>query len=286
MKLVTHPLYGYGGERLTMRGKCTLTCKYKMRVLRRKVHVDDTTAPPILCLKACLDFGLIQPVMSVSQTPGTNIMDEVLGIFSGIGLFPGVCTIHLDPKATPVVHSLRRVPHALHSRLKEELQNMEKQHIVVKVTEPTEWVNSMVAAEKPRTGKLRICLDPRDLNKAIKPPHYPMPTLDDITTKLAGARYFSVMDARSSYWAIKLTEESSKLTTFNTISEHYRLLRLPFGLVSAQDEFQRKIDETYEGLEGVTAIVDDVLIYGKTKAEYNRNLYAKLQHSGEREVSD
>lgn len=65
------------------------------------MHVDDTTAPPVLGLKACLDFGLIQLVMSVSQTPGTNIMDEFLDIFSGIGLFPGECTIHLDPKATP-----------------------------------------------------------------------------------------------------------------------------------------------------------------------------------------
>jgi len=85
----------------------------------------------------------------------------------------------------------------------------------VKVTEPAEWVNSLVAAEKPR--KFRICLDPRDLNKAIKRPHYPLPTLDEITAKLAETRYFSVMDARSGYWAIKLTEESSKLTTFDTI---------------------------------------------------------------------
>ena len=52
----------------------------------------------------------------------------------------------------------------------------------------------MVAAEKPRTGKLRVCLDPKDLNKVIKRPHYPLPTLDDITAKLAGACYFSVMD--------------------------------------------------------------------------------------------
>uniref|UniRef100_A0A3P9LL44 Gypsy retrotransposon integrase-like protein 1 n=1 Tax=Oryzias latipes TaxID=8090 RepID=A0A3P9LL44_ORYLA len=222
--------------------------------------------------------------MSVTQTPVTNSMDEFKDVFTGIGLFPGECTIHLDPKATPVVHPPRRVPHALRSRLKKELENMEEQHIIVKVTEPTEWVNSMVVAEKPRTGKLRICLDPRDLNKAVKRPHYPLPTLDDITAKLAGARYFSVMDARSGYWAIKLTDESSKLTTFNTIFGRYRFLRLPFGLVSAQDEFQRKIDETYEGLEGVTAIVDDILIYGKTKAEHDRNLHAMLQRSRERGV--
>ncbi len=59
---------------------------------------------------------------------------------------------------------------------------------------------------------------------------------------------------------------------------------LPFGLISAQDEFQRKIDETYEGLNGVMAIVDDILIYGQTKAEHDENLHVMLQRSRERGV--
>lgn len=99
---------------------------------------------------------------------------------------------------------------------------LSKSDIVTKVTEPTDWVNALVVVEKPRTGKLRVCLHPRDLNKAIKRPHYPLPTLVGIAHKLVGAHYFSVMDARSGYWAIKLTEESSKLTTFNTPFGRYR----------------------------------------------------------------
>nr|XP_023660029.1 uncharacterized protein K02A2.6-like [Paramormyrops kingsleyae] len=142
----------------------------------------------------------------------------------------------------------------------------------------------MVAVEKPKTGQLRLCLDPKDLNNVIKRPYYPLPTLEDITSKLAGACYFSVMDARSGYWAIKLTDESSKLTTFNTIFGRYRFLRLPFGLKSAQDEFQRKVNETFEGLQGVTAIVDDILIYGGSKEEHDKNLHAMLQRSRERGV--
>ncbi|XP_056891952.1 uncharacterized protein K02A2.6-like isoform X1 [Takifugu flavidus] len=277
------PLYGYGGEQLSVKGKCNIKCQYKDTKLTLKVHVVDTRAPPVLGLKACLDFGLIKLILSVSDTPDVSILDKFADVFTGIGLFPGECTIHLDPKAIPVVHPPRRVPIALRKRLKMELQNMEKQQ-VIKVTEPTEWVNSMVAAEKPRTGKLRVCLDPKDLNKAIKQPHYPLPTLDDVTAKLAGACYFSVMDARSGYWAIKLTEESSKLTTFNTVFGRYRFLRLPFGIISAQDEFQRRVDETYEGLQGVTAIVDDILIFAKTKEEHDKNLHAMLQRSRERGV--
>lgn len=198
------PLYGYGGDKLSDRSKCSIQCQYKDIQLMLKVHVVDTRVPPVLGLKACLDFGLNK--LSVSSTPEVSVLDEFADVFTGIGLFPGECKIHTDPNATPVVHPPRRVPIALRDRLKQELQHMEKQQVIVKVTEPTEWANSMVAAEKPRTGKLRVCLDPKDLNKAIKRPHYPLPTLDDITTKLAGACYFSVMDARSGYWAIKLSE--------------------------------------------------------------------------------
>ena len=73
----------------------------------------------------------------------------------------------------------------------------------------------MVVVPKPN-GEVRICLDPRDLNKAINREHYKMPTLEEITCQLAGAQYFTVLDATSGYWAIPLTKESSKLTTFQT----------------------------------------------------------------------
>lgn len=178
----------------------------------------------------------------------------------------------------------RRVPFALQDRLKEELDSMEEQGITVKETEPTDWVNALCVVEKPKTGKLRVCLDPQDLNKAIKHPHYPLPTLDDITPKLPGACYFSMMDARSGYWAIKLSEKNSKLTTFNTIFSRYRFCRLPFCIVSAQDIFQQKIDEIYEGLPGVVATVGDILVYGKTKEEHDHNLRSMLERSREKGV--
>lgn len=116
--------------------------------------------------------------------------------------------------------------------------------IIRKVTEPTEWVNALVAVEKPKTGKLRVCLDTRRLNKAIQRPHYPLPILDNITPRLALAQYFSLLNARSGYWAIKLSHESSMLTTFNTVFGRCRFNRLPFGIISAQDGFQRRVDET------------------------------------------
>lgn len=142
------PLYGYGGEQLVVRGKCSMKCQYKDSRLTLKFRVVDTPAPSVLWLQECLDFGLIKLILSVSGAPEVSIMDEFADVFKGIGLFPGECTIHIDPNAVPVVHPPCRVPLALRDCLEEELQNMEKQQIIAKVTEPTTWVNSTESNRK------------------------------------------------------------------------------------------------------------------------------------------
>ena len=173
---------------------------------------------------------------------------------------------------------------ALRDKVKQELDRMLKLNIIAKVTEPTEWVNSMVAVESKHTFKIRLCLDPQHLNKAILRPHYPMRTPEDILTRLSGAKYFTKLDARSGYWAIKLSNQSSFLTTFNTPFGRYRYLILAFGLKSSQDEFQRKIDECLEGLPGVVAIVDDILVYGRTREGDDQNLCNVIKRSLEKGI--
>ena len=78
------------------------------------------------------------------------------------------------------------------------------QGIIVPVDQSTDWVNAMVVVEKKNTEKLRICIDPRPLNKASKREHYLVPTIEEITTKLSGAKYFSTLDASSGFWQIPL----------------------------------------------------------------------------------
>ena len=89
-----------------------------------------------------------------------------------------------------------------------------------------------------------------------------MPTIDDIAPKLTKAKVFSVMDAKNGFWQVALDESSSYLTTFWTPMGRYRWCRMPFGLKTASDEFQRRQAQALEGLPGVVTIVDDVLICG------------------------
>lgn len=114
---------------------------------------------------------------------------------------------------------------------------MEQEGVIVRQTEPTEWLNSLVTVIKPN-GSVRLCLDPRDLNSAIKRPYYPMLTIDEIVSRMLNAKYFSKLDATSGFLQIQLDEESSKLCTFNSPIGRYRFLRMPFGLNCASEMYK------------------------------------------------
>ena len=183
----------------------------------------------------------------------------------------------MDPSVPPVVHAQRRVPLSLRDDIKDELDDMESRGIITKLKEgkPTAWVNSLVYRRKPN-GKLRICLDPKDLNKAISREHHVIPTLEEILPKLSGAKYFSIVDAKCGYWNVELDQESSYLTTFNSPFGRYRFLRMPFGLKMSQHVFQAKIDQTFEGCEGTIGIADDIVIFGKSEQEHDNHLHGML----------
>ena len=116
----------------------------------------------------------------------------------------GKYKIRLDENVPPVQHAPHHVAVAVAVRpeLKETLDALEAQGVIAQVTTPTKWINSMVAVPK-RNGKLRICLDPKDLNRAIQRENYQLPTVEDIATHLHGAKVFTVMDVSDGFWHVR-----------------------------------------------------------------------------------
>ena len=153
--------------------------------------------------------------------------------------------------------------------------------MIKKVDQPTEWVNSVVVVEKSGSKKLRICLDPRPLNEAIQREHYKMPTIEEITTRVAGATVFSKLDANHGYWKVPLDEGSQLLTTFNTEFGRYCYKRMSFGIMSAQEVFQKRISQSFGDLEGVETDVGDILVWGTTAEEHEHRLKKTLQRCQE-----
>ena len=118
--------------------------------------------------------------------------------------------------------------------------------------------------------KIRLCLDPKDLNKSIRREHYYTRTIDELLPQLHGKKFFSVVDTKKGYWHVALDHESSLLCTFNTPFGRYRFKRLPFGVKLSQDIFQRTLDEVYRGITNVMGIADDIVVRGSTAAEHDQ----------------
>lgn len=146
--------------------------------------------------------------------------------------------------------------------LREELNSLVERGIITPVEKSTDWISSMVVVKKP-SGKLRICIDPKPLNKALKRQHFPLPTIDDVLPDLANARIFTVCDVKNGFWHVKLTEQSSYMTTFATPFGRYRWMRMPMGISPAPEVFQHRLTQALDGLPGVRIIADDILIIGE-----------------------
>jgi hypothetical protein len=254
----------YTGDKIPVKGKCKWSVKYKKKAFNLEFIVVKSDAKPILGIQACEEMGLIKRVMALNKSDKMDIFKEYADVFEGLGCLEGEHTIQIDEGVTPKVHPPRKIPVTLREKLKTELNRMEKMKVIVKIEEPTQWVNPIVIVEKPN-GKLRICLDPRDLNTAVMREHYQLPTVEEITCRLSEAKYFTVLDASSGFWQLKLDEASTRLCTFNTPFGRYRFLRLPFGINSAPEVFHRTVRQLFEGIEGVETYIDDLLVWGEIK---------------------
>ena len=159
--------------------------------------------------------------------------------------------------------------------------------ILEEVKEHTDWVNSYVIVEKDSGNhhspnhkikrKLRICLDPRDLNKTLEREPYHTHSVDEITAKLQGMTVFTIVDFKKGYWMVALHPESRKLTCIMLPFGRFQWTRLPMGTVVAQIIFQSKLDSIFIGMQGVRGIADDMVIAGRDEMEHDRNFLAFME---------
>ena len=296
----------YNGSTMSPLGKSTLRCTKGEVSKDVDFFIVDDGVRPLLGAETCQELNFIKVMVNdfptseivnsvnVKCQPNHSvlteerILNEYSDVFEGLGCMEGLCHLEVDQTVRPVVHPPRKVPVALRDRLKEELDKLVGEEIITPVTEPTKWVSSLVLVNKP--NKLRICIDPQDLNKALQRAHYPLPTIEEVATRLSKARVFSVLDAKNGFWQVQLDSESSYLTTFNTPFGRYRWLRLPFGIKTAPEEYQRRIHESLQNLNGIEDIVDDILCVGEGDTyesaveDHDKNLIALLERCREKNI--
>ena len=282
----------YNGTPIRQFGIIHMPCQHKEQRTDTKFYIADTPGPVIFGLPLCIALGLvtINCAVNTNNTDGTpnkplktlaDLKELYPDRFTGIGKFPGEHHIILDENVQPVIHPPRRAPVQLRDAIKAELDRMVSLEVIRPITEPTDWVSRITYVQKPN-GQLRICLDPKDLNNALKRGQHHIPTLEELTHHFTGATMFSKLDAKSGYWSVPLKESSQLYTTFNTPFRRFCFKCLPFGLKTSQDVFQKAMDNILENLPGVVSIADDIVVYVKDQQEHDKNLQTHAACQGTR----
>ena len=188
--------------------------------------------------------------------------------FKGLGKLGTHVHFEMNPSVTPVHAPVHRIPVSKREKVKQKLDEMVSSEKLCKVDIPTDWCSNMTVVEKLKPNnvtKLRICLDPsQSINRAIIVPKYTIPVLQEILPSLSAKKHkcFTIMDALDGFTQVPLDEVSSMTTVMHTPWGRYRWLRLPYGVSSAPEEFQKRIHEALEGLSGLANIADDIMVYG------------------------
>lgn len=193
-------------------------------------------------------------------------------VFNGLGTIPREYNIRLNLDAVPyAIHAPRRVPIPMREAVKQEIGKMEGMGVIRKVDGPTDWCAGIVPVLKP-SGDVRVCVDLTQLNKNVQRERYVLPTVDQALGLLADAAYFSKLDANSGFHKVKLARSSQELTTFITPFGRYCFTRLPFGITSAPEYFQKRMSEILDGLPGVVNMMDGILVFGSDKAQHDERV--------------
>ncbi|XP_055623626.1 uncharacterized protein K02A2.6-like [Toxorhynchites rutilus septentrionalis] len=190
--------------------------------------------------------------------------------------FPNVqVKLSIDKRVPPRKIAYLRIPVAMEKKVDQKLLEMLNGDVIEPVVGPSEWISPMVVVPKGKDD-IRLCINMKYPNEAIKREHYPLPMIDTFLNKLRGSTVFSKLDITSAFYHIELHPDSRDITTFMTSRGLMRFKRLMFGINCAPEIFQRVMTEMLVGIEGVVVYIDDVVVAGSSKGEHDARLQQVL----------
>ena len=276
--------------RTVVLGKIEATLRLHDAALKTTVHVYEGLSDALLSKSLLVALKLLLQdwpskgqifqtrALPVDPTPDdiakirSDLLREFSDVFDSTQLKPMTgppMDIRLHPDATPAcAHHARPIPYAFREQVKEQLDDMVANEIIEPVTEPSEWCHPIVIVNKPGTNEKRLTVDFKKLNSQVQRPAHPMTSPRDAVSDIEPSRFFSTLDARHGCWQIPLSEATRPLTTFITPWGRYRYLRNPQGLVSAGDEFNRRMDASFDHIDHFRKVMDDCLVYDDSFPEH------------------
>ena len=272
----TKILRGPSNKPLAVRGQFTAKLRKEKQEVEQEIYVVEGLHRQLVGRPAIQALDLAIRVAAVGEGNKSPVA-RYPSLFQGLGKLEGAYTIQLEEGAKSYATTVpRRVAIPLLKPVKEELARMVKLGVISPVREPTTRCAGMVVVPKGNQ-RVRICVDLTHLNRSVRRERHPLPAVEQSLAQLAGARVFTTLDANSGFWQIPLDRQSALLTTFITPFGRYCFHRLPFGITSAPEHFQRRMSNILTDLDGVVCMMDDVLIHGCTPEEHDARLEKVLQ---------
>ena len=237
------------------------------RFQKGQAHKDESKVPQKSVCQRCGNSSHFQRECKAKSV--SSYQKKFPKLFTGLGCIEGDYEIIVDETVSPYnLTAPRGIPIPLLNDVKKELARMESMGVIELVDQPTKWCSPIVVPKKD--GSVRICRDFVQLNRAVQREVHPMPSTEETIGKLAGARMVTKLDANCGFWQRKLSEESKLLTTFVTPWGRYCFKRLPFGISSAPEHFQKVMQIILEGLPGQVCQVDDIQSLGRRRSSTMR----------------
>ena len=278
----TARIFAYGAStQLPILGKLAATMESNQTFHATTVHVVKGQYGCLLSYNSAKALSLIQLHINHVEAKDKHVYKQLIAefprIFDGVGVLKDYeVHLHIDSSVTPVVQPARRIPFHLRKKFEQELVVLEQQGIIEKVDGPTPFVSPFVIVPK-KDGGVRLCVDMRMANKAIRRERHHKPTIDDLIHSMNGAKVFSKLDLRAGYHQLTLAPESRYITTFATHQGLRRYRKLTFGTCSASEIFQHIIQELLRDIPNVINISDDVIVSGATQTEHDNTLRSVFQ---------
>ena len=267
----------YTEQTMPVVGELNVTVRYGTQTKQLRLVVVSGDGPSLLgrnWLKALrLDWQRIGRVAGGNTPDLDTLLDKHKAIFKDeLGIVKTYkATLQVCPDAQPKFYKPRPVPFATKDAIGAELERLEEDGILERVSHST-WAAPIVAVPK-KDGHFRICGDYKvTVNPALDVDQYPLPNPTEIFASLAGGRRFSKLDLSQAYQQLLLDEDSKKYTTINTHQGLFRYTRLPFGIASAPAVFQKTMDCILQGIPHVACYIDDILVTGADDVEHLQNL--------------
>lgn len=282
-------LQTWSKERLHVKGVFTPSVTFGERTAPLPLAVMDRPGPALMgrswfdALGISVDGIFATGPVTVSNSVPTYLHDLKEVFKPELGKYIGPpAHIHIKADAVPVFRKARPVPFALRQKVSDELDRMVAQGILVPVTHSV-WATPTVNVVK-RDGSIRICGDYSvTVNQHCVREVYPLPTTDELLSRLNGGKLFSKIDLSQAFMQVSVDKETSQVLTLNTHRGLFRMTRLTPGLSSAPAYFQRLSESLLVGIDGVIVFMDDVLIMAENEFQLQervRQVIKRLLEAG------